>query len=150
MTPSPEVIAAAQAAQRAYAQAPASVAIAQFGQESGWGKAMPDGSFNPFGIKALAGQPFVLAQTHEVVGGRAVRVLAKFRKFDSLADAFLGHARLLATEPVYAEARAKLPDIDGFVRAMAEHYATDPTYADDLLALIRGDGLLQYDLPAEA
>jgi flagellum-specific peptidoglycan hydrolase FlgJ len=147
MTPSPEVIAAAQAAQRAYAQAPTSVTIAQFGQESGWGKSMPPDSFNPFGIKALAGQPFVMAQTHEVVGGRAVRVLAPFRKYGSLAEAFLDHARLLATEPVYAEARGKLPDIAGYVQAMAAHYATDPHYAEDLLALIRGDGLAQYDLP---
>jgi flagellum-specific peptidoglycan hydrolase FlgJ len=153
MTPSPFVIAAAQGGQRTTMSPalpggiPASSQIAQFGQESGWGRDMPGLSNNPFGIKALPGQPSVLVPTHEFVGGRFVVVKAAFRVFPTLADAFEAHAQLLATAPVYAAARAKLPDVFAFVAAMAAEYATDPHYGDELTAIIRGDGLTQYDLP---
>ncbi len=140
----PAVIAAAEAAQRGW-RVPASVSIGQFALESGWGKDMPVGSFNPFGIKALPGQPSVLARTREFVAGRYVTINAPFRKFDSLLEAFAEHARLLATAPVYAAAMAALPDVEAFVTAMAEHYATDPHYAPDLMAVINDDGLKAYD-----
>lgn len=142
--PSPEVVDAARASAKQYG-IPASVTLAQWALESAWGKRMPPGSNNPFGIKALAGQPYVVVPTHEVVKGQRILVSAAFRKFDSLADAFEAHAKLLATAPVYAHARAMLPDPYRFADALTGTYATDPHYGDELGAIIRGDDFERYD-----
>ncbi|WP_176331923.1 glycoside hydrolase family 73 protein, partial [Burkholderia vietnamiensis] len=72
------------------------VTFAQWALESGFGKKMPAGSNNPFGIKAKAGQPYVEAMTNEFINGKMTRVTQRFAKFDSLADAFEQHAKLLA------------------------------------------------------
>ena len=58
--PSREVIVAAQKSQQRWGVR-ASISIGQWILESGWGKATPRGSNNPFGIKAAPGQPFVMA-----------------------------------------------------------------------------------------
>lgn len=143
-----EVIVAAQKAQHDWL-VPASVSLAQFAIESAYGTKMPTGSSNPFGIKAVSGQPFVTASTHEVINGKTVTIQAKFRKFASFAEAFDEHAKLLATAPVYAPAMAawaKPPyDLEGGIRLMAKHYATDPNYATLLLSIIKGQNLVQYD-----
>lgn len=144
MVPSQEVIMAAQSAQKKY-RVPSSVTIAQYGLESGWGAHIPDNSFNPFGIKANDGEPFVRVLTHEVISGKTVQVYAKFRAYTDLIEAFNDHARLLATAPVYSIAMSLLPDVSAFVTEMARHYATDPNYAKELLNIIQGDNLRIYD-----
>ena len=148
MVPSPQVVAGAQAAQAKWG-IPASVTIAQYGLESGWGAHMPPGSNNPFGIKAVAGQPSVAVPTREFIAGRYVTIKAAFRVFASLADAFDAHAELLAQSPHYAHARSLLPDVFAFVNALTGVYATDPNYGAELTAIIRGDNLVQYDVAAE-
>lgn len=144
MTPAPEIVEAAQAAQRKW-KIPASLQIAQYGLESGWGKHMPPGSNNPFGIKAVSGQPAVTVMTHEFTGGRYITIQAPFRMFASIADAFDAHAALLATSDRYAKARVTLPDPVAFAHALTGIYATDPHYGSELTAIIVGDGLEQYD-----
>ena len=67
MSPPPDVVAAARSAQAKW-RVPASVSIAQYALESGWGKHIPPGSNNPFGIKALADQPHVTVATDGVEG----------------------------------------------------------------------------------
>jgi flagellum-specific peptidoglycan hydrolase FlgJ len=146
VTPAPEVIAAAQAAQLRW-KIPASVTIAQYGLESGWGAHTPPGSNNPFGIKAAAGQGGVDALTAEFVHARWVTEDQPFAKFCSLAAAFDAHARLLATSPCYAPARARLPGATAFAEALTGVYATDPGYGGKLCELIRRDGLTRYDAP---
>jgi len=151
MIPSPFVVTAAQAAQRKWSL-PSSVSIAQYALESGWGQHMPPGSNNPFGIKALPGQPSVSVPTREFTGGRYVTVQAAFAAFPSLVEAFDAHARLLAVGTPYARARALLPDVFKFVDALTGVYATDPNYGAELTEIIRGDNLTQYDTlpPLEA
>ena len=53
---------------------PASITVAQWAVESAWGAAMPPGSNNPFGIKALASQDAVESPTNEVLDGKTVVV----------------------------------------------------------------------------
>lgn len=142
--PSPAAVNAARASARAYG-IPASVTLAQWALESAWGKRIPTGSNNPFGIKALPHQPYVIVPTHEVVKGQRILIHAAFRKFDSLADAFEAHAKLLATARVYAPARSALPDPFRFADALTGVYATDPHYGDTLEAIIRGSNLQRYD-----
>jgi len=124
---------------------PASVTLAQWAVESDLGTRMPIGSNNPFGIKAGNGQPFVEAQTREVIGGKNVAVVAKFRKFDSIAQAFDEHGRLLATNPRYARAMSLADNPDAFADALTGVYATDPQYGSALRSFMRKYNLYRYD-----
>jgi len=144
LTPTPDVIAAAQAAQKA-TRVPASVSIAQYGLESGWGQHMPPGTNNPFGIKAFYGND-VMSQTTEVINGKVVHEEQPFAVYDNIADAFIAHANLIATSPVYANAMNQLPNLPMFVAIMAHHYATDPQYAPKIMEIIRDGNLTQYDI----
>jgi flagellum-specific peptidoglycan hydrolase FlgJ len=146
-TPPTDIVAAALAAQSATGILP-SVQLAQWALESGWG-AHCTGRFNFFGVKAVADQAGTMCWTHEEQNGRLVAVQALFRDYDTVADAFLEHAQLLAG-PVYAHAEALKDDASGFVRAISlpNHpaYATDSEYADKLLELIGDEKFGQYDL----
>jgi flagellum-specific peptidoglycan hydrolase FlgJ len=136
------VIAAARAAQAKY-RVPASVSLAQWALESGWGAHAPGN--NPFGIKAMAGFGTQQFATHEVVHGHLVACQQTFAAFVSIDQAFAAHALLLSTAPVYRPAFAALPDRARFITLMAAHYATDPHYAAKIEAVIQSHGLGQYD-----
>ena len=123
---------------------PASVSLAQWALESGWGK-HTSAPHNFFGMKALPGQPSVTVPTREVYHGHSVIVQAAFRSFASDDEAFEAHAKLLATAGVYAHARASLPDPIKFGHALTGTYATDPKYGDLLESIIRGSDLTRYD-----
>lgn len=124
---------------------PASVSIAQYGIESGWGKHTPGN--NPFGMKPRQGRndPSQLLSTTEFIKGEYVTVQQPFRKFNSIAEAFDAHAELLATAPVYHAAVLALPDINRFIDLMSVHYATDPLYASKIKATIAAHSLANYD-----
>jgi flagellum-specific peptidoglycan hydrolase FlgJ len=140
----PEVIAAAQKAQHNYG-VPASISIAQWALESARGRRMPTGSNNPFGIKAVAGQPFVTAMTTEYVKGQPVRVTQNFRKFDTVDQAFDLHAALLAHGKPYQKIAHLMSDPIAYAQALTGIYATDPNYGHLLQAIIHVDDLTQYD-----
>lgn len=145
---SQQVIDAAHRAQQKYG-IPASVSLAQYALESGYGRHMPPGSNNPFGIKARPGEPFVLARTEEVDRfGHTYSTMARFRQFSSIDEAFDAHARLL-TGRRYAGARRALPNVDRFADALDGIYATDPHYGQKLRTLIHRDHLDRYDRPGE-
>lgn len=136
------VIAAAQAAAKKWG-VPASISLAQWALESGWGAHAPGN--NCFGIKALPGYDVQEFPTHEVIKGHLVPCVQHFAKFADLAQAFACHAKLIATAPVYAGAMRALPNMDRFITLMAAHYATDPQYAAKVLAVIKSANLTQYD-----
>ena len=132
----PDVVEAAVAS-RVKWNVPASVTLAQWAVESAWGAAMPPDSNNPFGIKAVGNDPAVDAQTREVVSGKDIVIVAKFRKFATITEAFEHHGRLLATNPVYAPAMEKKRDPDAFSDALTGVYATDPLYGATLKYVIK-------------
>jgi flagellum-specific peptidoglycan hydrolase FlgJ len=119
---------------------PASVTTAQWALESSYGKQMPKGSNNPFGIKARAGQDFVETTTHEQGRHGLYKTTAKFAKFANLDEAFEAHAKLIATASVYKKAMARTWDTTLFTKELSKKYATDPRYAQKLLAFIHQDG----------
>jgi flagellum-specific peptidoglycan hydrolase FlgJ len=86
---------------------------------------MPPQSNNPFGMHAAANQDFVMGYDWDASGKR---VPTKFRKFQSLQEAFDAHAQLLATGNAYREARKHEDDPGAFADALTGHYATDPQY----------------------
>lgn len=148
--PPPNVVAAAMAADARW-RIPASVLLAQWALESGWGRREPPGSNNPFGEKAPAGEPGVSAPTTEVIGGKVDHVTGVFRAFLDIADAFDFHAEHLATSHWYIPARACLPDVERFCEALGggtparPNYSTSPDYGRSLMAVIRDSNLRTYD-----
>jgi flagellum-specific peptidoglycan hydrolase FlgJ len=148
--PPNDVIAAAKAAGAKW-RIPASVLLAQWALESGWGKREPPGSNNPFGEKAPAGTGGVSAPTTEVEGGAVVHTEAVFRAFFNLEDAFDFHAEHLATSHWFIPARACLPSVEAFCDALGggtparPNYSTSPRYGRSLTEIIEGSDLKVYD-----
>jgi flagellum-specific peptidoglycan hydrolase FlgJ len=144
-----EVIAAAQESERRfYPLGPfASVSLAQWALESAYGHAEPAGSDNPFGIKAVAGQAEVVAETHETLHGVYVELPQHFAKYATMYEAFLAHAKLLATAPCYHAAQAAQTP-DAYAMALQGVYATGipgHPYGLALIAIMKSANLYQYD-----
>ena len=139
-----DVVLAAEASQIKWL-VPASVSIAQWALESDWGKHEPVGSNNPFGIKAVSGQPSVATPTHEVVDGKSVATTAEFAKYANLDEAFDAHGKLLATNHHYKAAMAARMDADAFANALTGVYATDPAYGAKLIEIMKADNLYAYN-----
>ena len=126
-------------ATEASSKVPAALTLAQWALESEWGAKMPPGSNNPFGIKALPGQPAVQAETTEVIGGTPEQEQQPFRQFSSLAEAFEDHAVLLSTgKPYRAAFNRYLVDGDAqtYLRVMCAYYSTSPSYYVTLTQMI--------------
>jgi flagellum-specific peptidoglycan hydrolase FlgJ len=127
---------------------PAAVTLAQYGLESGYGTSgIAKAANNPFGIHAVGNEPFIMGTDVDPKTGK--RVPTKFRKFDSIQQSFDEHAKLLATNPAYAEARKHEDDPMAFAAALTNHYATDPQYGTKVQAIMR-DGMYSATLPGNA
>ena len=140
----PDIIEAATASQTRW-KIPASVILAQWIVESAWGASMPPDSNNPFGIKALDSQAAVESGTREVIDGKVIHITARFRRFDSMAQAFELHGQLLATSRHYKAAMQLTHDPEQFADALTGIYATDPKYGTTLKWVINSYNLRQYD-----
>ena len=140
----PDVIEAAKTSRRRWG-IPASIVLAQWIVESAWGSAMPPDSNNPFGIKALESQPAVESETREVIDGKVMTVTARFRRFESVSEAFELHGELLSTGLPYRAAMEVVKDPDRFADALTGVYATDPQYGTTLRWVMDNYRLKQYD-----
>ena len=137
---------------------PAAFMVGQAGHETGWGKSeirMKDGgnSYNLFGIKAGGGWTGKVAEitTTEYVGGKAQKVTAKFRAYDSYEDSFRDYARMINESPRYAAARGKTDSALGYATELKRAgYATDPAYASKLSRAIKSTEQLQRAQQAQA
>ena len=124
---------------------PSSFILAQAAIESGWGKreiTLSDGtsSHNVFGIKADSHWkgPVAEVTTTEYVDGAPRKVQAKFRAYDSHAEAFQDYAQFLANNPRYKHVLANSQSAQDFAQGLQQAgYATDPAYADKLLKVIQ-------------
>jgi flagellar protein FlgJ len=123
---------------------PAAFMMAQAAHETGWGKREIVGrdgtnSFNLFGIKAGSNWsgPTVDVTTTEYVGGRAQKVVQRFRAYSSHAESFADYANLMNSSPRYRSVVASGGDAKGFAQGLQRAgYATDPAYADKLARVI--------------
>jgi peptidoglycan hydrolase FlgJ len=111
--------------------------IAHAALETGWGRHLPAaGGNNLFGIKAGGSWqgPGAQATTTEVTGGQPQLVQASFRSYESVSAGLADYARVLAS-PRYASALSQGGDVAAFARGLQRGgYATDPAYADKLIA----------------
>jgi len=124
---------------------PADFILGHAALESGWGKReimLPDGSssHNLFGIKAGANWKGKVAEvtTTEYIQGVSAKVVARFRAYDSDAQAFRDYAAFLQDNPRYGQVLANGQGADGFAQGLQDAgYATDPAYATKLMSIIR-------------
>ena len=137
----PEFLSSATAAARrcsAWSGLPPGITVAQAALESAWGHSqLARDAHNYFGIKAHGAHPFITLPTSEVVRGQSIRTAARFARYTSMDEGFADRDRLICTSSRYAEACACAHDPEAFARALAVPWATDPHYADKLLALWR-------------
>lgn len=107
---------------------------AQWAIESGWGSHEPGN--NPFGVKAVKGQPYVTEMTAEYIEGKEEHIPQNFASYPSLAAAFDAHAALIVTGTGFAPAWDRFEqspiDLETFFVAVAARYATAPDYATAL------------------
>lgn len=143
---------------------PALFALAQAALETGWGRHAPGNMM--FGIKATAGWrgkrqlcvtrevfadrnqggrfPEVVSITPRAGGGFTYVVKDWFRAYDSPAESFADHGRMLRGNARYARAFETSDPREFARRIAAAGYATDPDYAASLLSCI---GLLERAAP---
>lgn len=62
----------------------------------------------------------------------------------------MDYGRFISTSSTYASARAKLPDVEAYIRALASKYSTSSNYANTIISIRRNDGLAKYDSSAIA
>lgn len=118
---------------------PASITIAQAALESAWGESgLARNGNNLFGIKADSlwrGQTLTL-NTKEFIKGQWVVVPALWRKYPSWQASIDDHTAFLKHNPRY-KACFLCTTAPAFARAlMKAGYATDPEYANKLIAVM--------------
>lgn len=128
-----------------YAQEPAQrlgvdprLLVAQAALETGWGQSLErDGhGFNLFGIKASKNWQGDQAvhPTHEVYNHQIVREKSAFRHYDSVQESFDDYVDLI--ERRYESASNVKASPEDYIHELAQNgYATDPAYADKVLAV---------------
>lgn len=118
---------------------------AQAALETGWGKyVIRDGSgdstHNFFNIKAdrsWQGEKADIS-TLEYRAGVPVREQAQFRKYGDIAESFADYVRFLQDNPRYQDALAAAGNDQDFAFGLQNAgYATDPAYADKILAIVQ-------------
>lgn len=135
----------------------ASVMIAQAALESGWGQSGLGSApnYNLFGIKGTYNGQSVTMATQEYVNSQWIWVNAAFRKYPSYTESFQDNAYVLRNTSfqsgVYFYSGAWKSNTTSYRDATAwltGRYATAPTYASSLNAIIEQYNLTQYDTPA--
>lgn len=142
----------AQASEQEYG-VPTSVAVAQAILESNWAQSeLTEEGHAYFGIKCGKdnGQyatGCLKKPTSECQpDGTCEKVIDSFRTYATATDSFRDHGLFLASNDRYAKAFLYTADPDQFSREIAlAGYATDPGYADKLIALMQKFDLYQYN-----
>lgn len=124
----------------------ASVSIAQGILESGWGlSGLTLKANNLFGIKATGNELYIEMQTVEYINGQRVVINAKFRKYTNLSESIEDHGKFLVVNSRYKNL-LWLRDYRKVCMLMQQDgYATDPEYANRLIAIIEENKLQKYD-----
>ncbi|GGH16592.1 glycoside hydrolase family 73 protein [Paenibacillus segetis] len=122
----------------------AALTIAQGALESNWGASgLTVKGNNLFGIKGKGSAGSIIMPTTEYVAGKPIKVNAAFCKYTSWDESVADHTRFLKGKR-YANLLGKSGKEAAKVVAAAG-YATDPSYANKLIALMDRYNLYQYD-----
>jgi flagellar protein FlgJ len=124
---------------------PHAFTLAQGALESDWGNSLlAIKGFNLFGVKADAfwhGESLSL-WTKEYINGKEVTVQSRWRKYASWGECMLDHAKFLHTNPLYKHAFETTDPIEFAQQVAAAGYATDPKYAEKLIAVMKSNKLV--------
>jgi flagellar protein FlgJ len=146
------VATAARTSQRRYG-VPASVVIAQAVLETGWGTSqLAHTARNYFGMTCGPNGGGPIATGCHVGTDRVCDrsgcwpSAASFRVYRTMADSFADHGRQLKTNPRYRSAYKARSKPATFVKRMARAgYATDPGYAQRVIAIMNKYKLTRYN-----
>ncbi len=137
-------IAAARSSQKS--GFPAGITVSQAALESNWGQSqLSRAANNYFGIKAHGNHPAMDFRTRECGSSGEVRITAKFAVYLHLDECFQCRDRQIANGSAYSAARLAKQDPEEFARELGKHWATDPKYAEKLLAIYRENGFDALD-----
>lgn len=137
-------------ASAALTKIPASFTLAQAALESGWGTSHPSVmAHNLFNIKAdkpWTGPTYHMA-SDEVVNGKTVLQDAYWRMYPDFKTCIDDHAIFFDPyiNPRYAPCWKETTGEGWAKAAQACGYATDPAYADKVIATMHSHNLAQYD-----
>ncbi|KAF1292080.1 glycoside hydrolase family 73 protein [Candidatus Enterococcus leclercqii] len=140
----------AQELQAGYGVLP-SIIIGQAALESNFGQATLASKYNNlFGVKAFGDKPKVNLETQEYLNDQWVTVKGDFRVYESWDESMDAHTRLFVNgvdwDPKKYEPVLLAKDYKEAAQALQKAgYATDPTYADKIIAMIEEYHLDQYD-----
>ena len=123
-----------------------SITVAQAILESGWGQSsLSTSAHNHFGIKGSYNGHSVVMRTREVYGGRSVYVNANFRAYANNSESVTDHGRFLNVNSRYRNLLGDTNYVSVANKLRQDGYATDPSYANSLINLVRTYNLTQLD-----
>lgn len=133
---------------------PASMTIAQGILESADGNSkLTVKANNLFGIKGKGTAGSITMETQEYSGGKWITINAVFRKYNNWGESVADHSALIVNGVSWnRKLYHKALGVDGRTAARevaAAGYATDPAYANKLIALMDTWNLDQYDIKEE-
>jgi flagellar rod assembly protein/muramidase FlgJ len=109
------------------------IVIAQAALETGWGTSVKGN--NLFGIKSHGKKDGLMVQTHEVVDGKRIKVRDSFRQYDNYDDSIADYGSFLQQNKRY-KPMLQATTLREQVEALGKSgYATDPEYADKVMAI---------------
>lgn len=123
-----------------------SITVAQAILESGWGQSsLSTSAHNLFGIKGSYNGHSVVMRTREVYGGRSVYVNSNFRAYANNSESVTDHGRFLNVNSRYRNLLGDTNYVSVANKLRQDGYATDPSYANSLINLVRTYNLTQLD-----
>lgn len=129
----------------------ASITIAQACLESDWGRSQLSTDYhNYFGVKGTGQNNTVSLETKEFINGKWIKKHDNFVVYRNLRDSVVAHAELLKNgtswnSKQYQEVLNAKEFREASRALYKAGYATDPTYAEKLIAIINKYKLNQYD-----
>lgn len=123
-----------------------SITVAQAILESSWGQSsLSTSAHSLFGIKGSYNGHSVVMRTREVYGGRSVYVNANFRAYANNSESVTDHGRFLNVNSRYRNLLGDTNYVSVANKLRQDGYATDPSYANSLINLVRTYNLTQLD-----
>ena len=115
------------------------IVIAQAALETGWCTSVKGN--NLFGIKSHGKEDGLMVQTHEFEDGERIKVRDSFRQYDSYDDSIADYSSFLQQNKRY-KPMLQAATLREQVEALGKSgYATDPEYADKVMAIAKSKRL---------
>lgn len=134
--------------------------IAQAVHETGWGKHINKDqkgqpSFNLFNIKGgsswAKSKPQNMVLTTEYIDGKAIKVKEPFRAYTNFEESFRDYISLIKNSERYQTALSQSENAEKYMHELQQAgYATDPAYAEKVIAIYKGSSLEQMIAEVES